>query len=52
MEKYDEDGWHGIPAMPHTRRDVGGGLRETENLEGTKFSGSPSEEGGVPGMRG
>ena len=34
-------------AMSRDRQDVGGGIQDTDNGEGTKFSGAPSKEGGM-----
>ena len=36
---HREDGWYGMPAISYDRRDVGGGLRETEGRDMTNVSG-------------
>ena len=33
------------------RQDVRGGLKETDNGEGTNVLGAPAEEGGINGVR-
>ena len=46
-KKNSKASWHSMPAIPRARQDVGGGLQETDDWEGTNVLGVPEEESGI-----